>query len=39
MLGRILLTLDCAGLFLGAWLADYNSVSHIFNPLWPPHAK
>lgn len=39
MLGRIFLTLDCAGLFLGAWLADYNSVSHIFNPRWPPHAK
>lgn len=39
MLGRIFLTLDGAGLLVGAWLADYHSDSHIFNPRWPPHAK
>ncbi|CAN8103899.1 unnamed protein product [Discula destructiva] len=39
MLGRLLLTVDALGLVLGAWIADYNSPSHIFNPRWPPHAK
>ncbi|PSR76977.1 hypothetical protein BD289DRAFT_486677 [Coniella lustricola] len=39
MLGRLLLTVDAMGLLLGAWFADYNSTSHIFNPRWPPHAK
>ncbi|KAF3766183.1 hypothetical protein M406DRAFT_60636 [Cryphonectria parasitica EP155] len=39
MFGRILLTVDSLGLIFGAWLADYNSESHIFNPRWPPHAK
>lgn len=39
MLGRALLTIDSLGLLLGAWFADYNSDSHIFNPRWPPHAK
>ncbi|KAH8754196.1 hypothetical protein F5883DRAFT_431853 [Diaporthe sp. PMI_573] len=39
MLGRLLLTVDSVGLLLGAWVADYHSESHIFNPRWPPHAK
>lgn len=39
MLGRVLLTLDALGLVFGAWLADYFSESHMFNPLWTPHAK
>ncbi|PSR83013.1 hypothetical protein BD289DRAFT_436492 [Coniella lustricola] len=39
MLGRILLTFDSLNLLLGAWVMDFNSESHIFNPNWPPHAK
>ncbi|KAJ4422040.1 hypothetical protein N0V82_003336 [Gnomoniopsis sp. IMI 355080] len=39
MFGRVLLSIDALGLLLGAWVADYNSESHIFNPRWPPHAK
>lgn len=38
MLGRILLTIDAAGLLLGAPIADMNE-THQFNPRWPPHAK
>lgn len=37
--GRVLLTIDAIGLLVGAWIADYHSASHIFNPRWPPHAK
>lgn len=39
MLGRILLTVDAVTLLFGAWAADYNTDTHIFNPRWPPHAK
>ncbi|KAH9908172.1 hypothetical protein F4778DRAFT_466254 [Xylariomycetidae sp. FL2044] len=38
MLGRLLLTIDAAGLLLGAPIADYGH-THMFNPNWPPHAK
>jgi hypothetical protein len=38
MLGKILLTLSAMGLSFATPLADYNH-THIFNPLWKPHAK
>ncbi|KAI1826906.1 hypothetical protein F4861DRAFT_495627 [Xylaria intraflava] len=39
MLGRILLTADAFVLTVGTLKADYFSVTHLFNPNWPPHAK
>ena len=38
MLGKALLTLSATALIFGAPMADYNH-THIFNPLWKPHAK
>lgn len=38
MFGRLLLTADAVGLLFGAVIADYNH-THMYNPLWPPHAK
>lgn len=37
-LGKILLSLVGLSSVLGAYIADWNR-THIFNPLWPPHAK
>lgn len=38
MLGKILLTLSATALIVATPMADYNH-THIFNPLWKPHAK
>ena len=36
--GRVILTVIAAGTIIGPFLADWNA-THIYNPLWPPHAK
>ena len=36
--GRVLLSVSALGAAIGAYVADWNE-THIFNPLWPPHAK
>ena len=36
--GRILLTIIAVATIIGPYIADWNE-SHIYNPLWPPHAK
>ncbi|KAI0162011.1 hypothetical protein GGR57DRAFT_308912 [Xylariaceae sp. FL1272] len=39
MWGKILLTIDCILLLVGAPIADYAGPTHMHNPNWPPHAK
>ncbi|KAI1205486.1 uncharacterized protein F4807DRAFT_464573 [Annulohypoxylon truncatum] len=39
LLGRLLLTIDAAGLAVGAVVADCLNETHMFNPRWRPHAK
>ncbi|KAI2642255.1 hypothetical protein GGS21DRAFT_487110 [Xylaria nigripes] len=39
MLGRIFLTIDAVVMTVGSLVADYFSVTHIYNPNWPPHAN
>jgi hypothetical protein len=36
--GRVLFTMNAAGLAVGGFIADWNA-THIYNPNWPPHAK
>lgn len=36
--GRMILTVIALGTIVSPYLADWN-VTHIYNPLWPPHAK
>jgi hypothetical protein len=38
LISRLSFTLSAIGLAVGAHVADMNP-SHIFNDLWPPHAK
>jgi len=38
LIGRILLTINAAGIAVGGFIADWTP-THIFNPHWPPHAK
>ena len=37
--GRSLLSLSALGTAVGAFIADVFNGTHIFNPLWRPHAK
>lgn len=37
-IARIMLTLLAVGTIVSPYLADWNA-THIYNPLWPPHAK
>ena len=36
--GRVILTLIAVMTIVSPYLADWNA-THIYNPLWPPHAK
>ena len=36
--GRVILTVIALGTIVSPYLADWNA-THIYNPLWPPHAK
>jgi len=36
--GRVILTMIAVGTIVSPYLADWNA-THIYNPLWPPHAK
>ena len=36
--GRVILTVIAAGTIVSPFLADWND-THIYNALWPPHAK
>ena len=36
--GRVILTVIAVGTIVSPFLADWNA-THIYNPLWPPHAK
>jgi hypothetical protein len=38
LIGKSLLTLVLAGGALTAFLFDWNT-THVFNPVWPPHAR
>ncbi|KAH6681432.1 hypothetical protein B0J14DRAFT_576377 [Halenospora varia] len=38
MLGRILLALSATAQIITPYLADFNH-THVYNPLWPPHAR
>ena len=38
MTGRVILTLIAVLTIVSPYLADWNA-THIYNPLWPPHAK
>jgi hypothetical protein len=38
MTGRVMLTIIALFTMIAPFLADWN-VTHIYNPLWPPHAK
>ena len=35
---RVILTVIAVGTIVSPYLADWNA-THIYNPLWPPHAK
>ena len=37
-IGRIIVSLVAIFTSVSPYLADWN-VTHIYNPLWPPHAK
>ena len=36
--GRVILTVIAVGTIVSPYIADWNA-THIYNPLWPPHAK
>ena len=36
--GRAILTVIAVGTIVSPYIADWNA-THIYNPLWPPHAK
>ena len=36
--GRVILTVIALGTIISPYIADWNA-THIYNPLWPPHAK
>ena len=38
IIARCLFTINAIGIAVGGIIADWNE-THIFNPLWPPHAK
>lgn len=38
LIGRVILTVIAVGTIVSPYIADWNA-THIYSPLWPPHAK